>query len=91
MNAKTGNNQPGSFRLGPLGNIYASPVGAANRVYITDLDGQTLVMAHDEVPRALALNKLDDQFSASAAIAGNCIFLRGEKSLYCIAKESPGN
>ncbi|MCP4813953.1 MAG: hypothetical protein GY888_15715, partial [Planctomycetaceae bacterium] len=63
----------------------------ANRVYITDLDGQTLVMAHDEVPRALALNKLDDQFSASAAIAGNCIFLRGEKSLYCIAKESPGN
>lgn len=91
VNAKTGNNQPGSFRLGPLGNIYASPVGAANRVYITDLDGQTLVMAHDEVPRALALNKLDDQFSASAAIAGNCIFLRGEKSLYCIAKESPGN
>lgn len=87
VNAKTGANQPGSFRLGSLGNIYASPVGAANRIYITDLDGQTLVMAHGEIPRAMALNKLDDQFSASAAIAGNALYLRGEKSLYCIAKE----
>jgi hypothetical protein len=33
------------------------------------------------------VNKLDDQFSASAAIAGREIFLRGLKHLYCIAKD----
>ena len=85
INAKTGKDEPGAYRLGPLGNIYASPVGVADRIYITDLDGQTLVMTHSEIPRALALNKLDDSFSASAAIAGDEFFLRGAKALYCIA------
>ena len=87
VNAKTGEDSPGAYRLGPLGNIYASPVGAADRVYITDLDGQTLVMTHSEIPRMLALNKLDDSFSASAAIGGDELYLRGEKFLYCIARK----
>ncbi len=32
----------------------------------------------------ITLNKLDDRFSASAALVGDAIFLRGEKFLYCI-------
>ncbi len=87
INAKTGKDEPGAYRLGPLGNIYASPVGVADRIYITDLDGQTLVMTHSEIPRSLALNKLDDSFSASAAIAGDEFYLRGAKAIYCIARE----
>ncbi|MFP6603749.1 MAG: PQQ-binding-like beta-propeller repeat protein, partial [Pirellulaceae bacterium] len=87
VNATTGKDEPGAYRLGPLRNIYASPVGAADRIYITDLDGQTLVMTHSEIPRVLALNKLDDSFSASAAIAGDEFYLRGAKSLYCLASE----
>jgi hypothetical protein len=35
----------------------------------------------------LALNRLNDTISASAAIAGRELFLRGEKYLYCIAEE----
>jgi hypothetical protein len=35
----------------------------------------------------LAVNMLDDSFSASAAIAGKELFLRGERYLYCIAEE----
>jgi hypothetical protein len=35
----------------------------------------------------LAQNRLDDRFSASAALPGNSIFLRGEKFLYCLAIE----
>ena len=85
--AKTGEERPGPFRLGGLGNIYASPVGAGGRVYITDLDGATLVITHDDNPKALALNFLEDRFSASAAIAGDELFLRGERYLYSIAEE----
>ena len=84
VNAKTGNEPSGPFRLGSVFNIYSSPVAAAGRIYVTDRNGKTLVMSNDAEPKALTLNKLDDRFSASAALVGDAIFLRGEKFLYCI-------
>ena len=82
--AITGVDRPGPIRLGGIGNIYASPVAAGGRVYVTDLDGNTIVISHDDNPRVLSLNPLGDVFSASAAIAGHEIFLRGARYLYCI-------
>lgn len=87
VNAKTGDDPLGPFRLEGIRNVYASPVGAAGRIYITDLEGTTLVISHDDIPKFLALNRLDDSFSASAAIVGRELFLRGEENLYCIAEE----
>ncbi|QEG42059.1 PQQ-binding-like beta-propeller repeat protein [Roseimaritima ulvae] len=85
IEAKTGVDAPGALRLGPLGNIYASPVGAAGRVYVTDLDGVTLVLSHSQIPRMIAVNRLGEKVSASAAIVGEEIFLRGDKHLFCIS------
>jgi outer membrane protein assembly factor BamB len=87
VNARTGDDQPGPFRLNGIGYVFASPVGAHSRVYITDRDGTTLVISHDDIPKPLALNRLDDSFSASPAVVGNELFLRGEQYLYCIAEE----
>ncbi len=87
VNAKTGEDQPGPFRLGGIRNVYASPVGAADRVYITDRNGTTLVITNDDKPSILAINRLDDSFSASAAIAGKELYLRGQRKLYCIAED----
>jgi outer membrane protein assembly factor BamB len=88
VDVKTGNDQGGPFRLEAIDNVYASPVGAAGRIYVTSREGVTQVMSHvEEVPRMLAVNRLDDQISASAAIAGRELFLRGERYLYCIAEE----
>ena len=84
VNAKTGDEPRGPFRLGSVFNIYSSPVAAAGRIYVTDRNGKTLVMSNDAEPKAITLNKLDDRFSASAALVGAAIFLRGEKFLYCI-------
>jgi hypothetical protein len=58
-------------------------------VYVTDLDGATIVLRHDD-PAAppLALNHLDDSFAASAAVAGRELFLRGHRFLYCIAEDT---
>ena len=68
--------------------MYASPVGAAGRLYVTSREGVTQVMSHGErVPKMLAVNRLDDSFSASAAVAGRELFLRGERHFYCIAEE----
>lgn len=85
VSAKTGEEPTGPFRLPEITDVYSSPVAAAGRLYITDRDGTTLVMTGGVNPRLLARNRLDDQFSASAALAGSELFLRGEKSLYCLA------
>ena len=86
VNARTGEDRPGPLRLTGIRYVFASPVGAADRVYITDRDGTTIVISHDDNPEILALNRLDDSFSASAAVADRELFLRGEKFLYCIAE-----
>ena len=87
LDAPTGEERPGAIRLQGLSDIYASPVSAAGRIYITDLEGTTLVMTAGEIPRAIALNKLNEPVAASAALAGRELFLRGEKHLYCLAAE----
>lgn len=84
--AESGDETMGPFRLNGIRDIYASPVAADGKIFITDRDGITLVISEPEMPRLLSANKLDDSFSASLAIVGNDIFLRGEKYLYCIAE-----
>ena len=54
------------MRLGALGDIYASPVGAASRVYVTDLDGVTLVLSHSQIPRMIAVNQLGEKVSVGS-------------------------
>lgn len=73
-------------RLAGVPNIFASPVGAAGRVYIPGRDGTTLVIAHGASYEVLASNTLDDRFDASPAIVGDELYLRGEKFLYKIAE-----
>ena len=87
LDAPTGEEKPGATRLQGLSDIYASPVSAAGRIYVTDLEGTTIVMTTGEIPRAVALNNLNEPVSASAAIAGRELFLRGEKFLYCLAEK----
>lgn len=85
--ATTGKSLYERARLTGIDNVYASPVAAAGRIYITSLDGQTLVFTSGNNPEALSLNQLDDRFSASAALVDDEIIMRGSKSLYCIAQK----
>jgi outer membrane protein assembly factor BamB len=85
VDARTGEDKPGAFRLPGMHNVFASPVAAAGRVYITSREGLTVVLKDGDALEVVAQNRLDDQFSASAAVAGDALFLRGEKHLYCIA------
>ncbi len=88
VNAKSGDDEPGAFRLSGIRNVYASPVAAAGRVYITDLEGATLVISAGARPQRLALNHLDDQFSASPVLVDRELFLRGHNHLYCLAESA---
>ncbi len=73
-------------RLNDIRGIYASPVGAAGRVYLTSRDGVTLVIRHADSFEVLATNRLSDDIDASAAVVGKELYLRGKKYLYCIAE-----
>ena len=75
-----------SGRLEGLENVYASPVGAADRVYVTDRKGATAVLGAGPELKVLAVNKLDDGFDASVALAGEDLYLRGRKYLYRISE-----
>jgi outer membrane protein assembly factor BamB len=89
LDAATGAPAPGLRRLEKLTTIYASPVAAAGRIYVVDRSGTTAVLdrARDLAP--LATNLLADSFSASPAIAGDELYLRGDRNLYCLARKSP--
>jgi outer membrane protein assembly factor BamB len=67
-----------------LGEVFASPVGADGRVYITARDGVTTVIKHGTTYEVLAENALDDGFDASPALVDNEIYLRGYKYLYSV-------
>jgi len=64
----------------------ASPVGAADRIYLLSEDGRTVVLQRGPKWRVLAINELEGTFHASPAIVGNAIYLRSDKHLFCVAK-----
>lgn len=89
LDAKTGESLYGTVRLPHLPAVYASLAGAAGRVYVTGRNGRMVVLRSGAQPEVLAQNELDDNFSASPALVGAELFLRGEKHLYCIAEDGP--
>ncbi len=86
LEPETGKPRGEPLRLEGIRDIFASPVGAAGRIYITGRDGVTVVLKHDRENAPLALNRLDDTFSASPALVDRELYLRGEHFLYCITE-----
>ncbi len=70
-----------------MGDMYASPVGVADRVYFVSRNGTATVIRNSDKFELLATNKLNDNFDASPAIVGDELYLKGKKNLYCIAKQ----
>ena len=85
--ARTGEKFYGPERLENLRSVYSSPVAAAGRIYISDREGNTVVLRHGKQLEVLATNHLDDGFDASLAIVGDRIYMRGQENLYCIANQ----
>lgn len=87
LDAATGEVVIPETRLEGVTSVWASPVGAAGRVYVVDRDGTTLVLAAGDEYRVLASNHLDDRFDASPAVVGKDLYLRGRHHLYALSAE----
>ena len=88
LNATDGAHHYPKHRLPGGLNFSASPVGAADRIYLLSEEGSTVVLQRGPQLKVLAINELDERFHASPAIVGDAIYLRGFEHLYCFAKSS---
>lgn len=66
------------------GRYFSSVTAAANHVFFTSESGQTTVIAIDREFRKLAANALGESVYATPAQAGNRLFLRTIRHLYCL-------
>jgi outer membrane protein assembly factor BamB len=85
VDAKTGQPHFQAQRIDAIPNVFASPVGAAGRVYIPGREGATVVLRHGPKLEVVAVNELGDGFDASPALVDGELYLRGYRFLYCIA------
>ena len=83
VDAATGQVQYGN-KLEGTPSVFASPIAAGGRLYVPGKNGLTTVLKLGPKFDVLATNKVDEVIIASPAAVGNAIFLRGDKSLYCI-------
>ena len=87
FDVKTGNPLIDAERIDDLQGVYASPVGAKDRVYLIGRNGAAKVIKNLAKLEVLASNRLDDRIDSSPAIAGKDLFLRGHEYLYCLAEK----
>ena len=73
---------PGSLKFS------ASPVGAADRLYLLSETGKTVVLQRGPVIKVLAVNELEGTFFASPALVGDAIYLRNGSHLFCFENAS---
>jgi outer membrane protein assembly factor BamB len=84
LDAKTGKPILDRERLPGLNSLYASPMGAKDRIYLVGRDGTTLVLKRSDKLEVLATNRLGEGVDASPVAVGKQLFLRGEQHLFCI-------
>lgn len=85
VDAESGNVLAGPTRSDILGRIYASPVAANGHVYFVDREGTCAVFDAEKTDlEPIEINRINEKVDASPAIVGDTLYLRGDKSLYCI-------
>jgi outer membrane protein assembly factor BamB len=87
LDAKNGRVYYTNVKLEGIQNIFTSPIGVNDRIYITGTDGTTCVVKDGEEFELLSQNTLADNFYASPVVIGDNLYLRGDKYLYCISEE----
>jgi hypothetical protein len=86
--AKTGNIVY-EERISRADQVYGSPVMVDGKIYYTNRNGKTFVVAAKPTFELLATNDLRDRgmFNASPAVTGSRLLIRSDKYLYCLGSK----
>jgi outer membrane protein assembly factor BamB len=69
--------------------VHASPIAVGTHVYLVDNKGVAHILEMADQYKVLATNPLGQDVYATPAFAGGRIYVRGKKSLFCIAGGTP--
>ena len=86
LDAKTGKMLYSKEKLEGIGNLYSSPSGVGEWIYIA-AENICVVLKAGEKFEIISSNELSDNFHASPIIVDNELILRGFESLYCFSEE----
>jgi outer membrane protein assembly factor BamB len=70
-----------------LGQYFASPVAADQKVFLAGVDGNVTVLKAGASWEVLGVNKLGEAIRATPALSGGRIYVRTEKALYCFGAQ----
>ena len=87
LEAATGKPLWETARVEGLNSTYASPIAAGGSVYLSDRRGTIVVIADAPQLRVLATNVIGEGIDATPAAAGDALFVRGERHLWCFAED----
>jgi outer membrane protein assembly factor BamB len=74
-------------RLPLIGSGYsASPVAADGRIYLSNEDGDMLVIQAGSTYRHLATNSIGETLMATPALSGGVMYVRGSRTLFAIGR-----
>ena len=82
--AKTGEPHFVKQTMNEMKGIYASPAAAGGRIYFLGRNGVSYVLKPSDKFEVLAVNTLNDNIDCSPAFAGDEMFIKGKKTLYCL-------
>jgi outer membrane protein assembly factor BamB len=66
-----------------IGQYYASPVAADNKLFLASGEGKMTVLKAGAEWEVLAVNDLDDEIHATPALSDGLIYVRTHSTLYC--------
>lgn len=72
-----------------IGEYYASPVAADNKLFLANTDGKMTVLKAGADWQILAVNDLADEIHATPALSGGRIYVRTRGLLYCFGESKP--
>ena len=81
LDAKTGQSL---WKERLTGNLWGSMLLADGKLYISNLEGTTFVLATDPKFEVLARNEIKEPTYAAPVVSGGEMFLRTYENLYCI-------
>ena len=73
-------------RLGE-GGFHASPLLIDGKIYAASVAGDVFVIAAEPTHRLIARNELGEVIRATPAVAGGRLYIRGERTMYCIGRK----
>jgi outer membrane protein assembly factor BamB len=85
LDPKTGRILKQGRLAGALDTYYASPIGAADKVFLLSQQGKATVIRAGPDWEVLAVNDLEDDTFATPAIFDNNLYLRTRGMLYCFS------